>query len=572
VTNDPERVFRDLIAHPDKIPSFAKMELEGDQLDYKNWAALKSGQKEGFERLVHCIISFSHKPKGGLIIIGVNDETREVLRHTFNQEEISRLYSALNDEIEPPLKKYKLEKVSVPGFEEVMLLLVVPDGLTRRACHDKHIYVRHGDRSEPAYPHELVLKDFSSYADGLSNSPDPQKREIARKLTKNKFAEAARLAAIVHHSTALEHIALLNTKAVALAIEEWLQEALPLFENALKIAQSCSNNEAIAIAAFNCGITLHKICRLEEAVSYYDCAIAVDRKFAGAYNNRGAALAQKGDLNGAIADFTKAIEINPKDATAYNNRGNVHTEKGDLNSAIADFDKAIQINPKHPHAYNNRGAARSNKGDFAGAIADYDRAIKINPKDAEAYNNRGAARSNKGDFTDAIADYNEAIEINPNLAGAYSNRGIARSDKGDVDGAIADYDKAIEINPSLAVAYFNRGLARYKKGDLDSAIADYNKAIEVNPKDAEACNGRGTCRAQKGDLDGAIADFDKAIEINPKDAKVYFNRGVTRYRKMKIDLQGALSDFQRFLRLAPNHPLATAVKLSIAYLKQKLNK
>ncbi len=42
-----------------------------------------------------------------------------------------------------------------------------------------------------------------------------------------------------------------------------------------------------------------------------------------------------------MADFNKAIALNPNFAAAYNNRGLAQYNKGNLDSALADYMKAI---------------------------------------------------------------------------------------------------------------------------------------------------------------------------------------------------------------------------------------
>jgi tetratricopeptide (TPR) repeat protein len=69
-----------------------------------------------------------------------------------------------------------------------------------------------------------------------------------------------------------------------------------------------------------------------------------------AYNNRGLAYQEKGEVDRAVADFTTAIKFNPNDARVYNNRGVAYEQKGDKEQAIADFRKAFEINPSHQDA------------------------------------------------------------------------------------------------------------------------------------------------------------------------------------------------------------------------------
>ena len=48
-------------------------------------------------------------------------------------------------------------------------------------------------------------------------------------------------------------------------------------------------------------------------------------------------LCPTGLLPAAIADFTMAIANNPKDAEAYNNRGHAEAQQGNLAQAISDY-------------------------------------------------------------------------------------------------------------------------------------------------------------------------------------------------------------------------------------------
>ena len=103
-----------------------------------------------------------------------------------------------------------------------------------------------------------------------------------------------------------------------------------------------------------------------------------------AYNNRGLAYQEKGEVDRAVADFTTAIKFNPNDARVYNNRGVAYEQKGDKEQAIADYGKGIALNPKYVEAYTNRGVAYEQKGDKEQAIADFRKALEINPSHQDA--------------------------------------------------------------------------------------------------------------------------------------------------------------------------------------------
>src|SRR5665647_401158 len=128
---------------------------------------------------------------------------------------------------------------------------------------------------------------------------------------------------------------------------------------------------------------------------------------AAAYNNRGIAWKDKGDVNRAIADYSESIRLNPMSSDAYHNRGGLLSDKKEYDRAIADFNEAIKLDPKYAPSFNNRGIAWKEKGDFDRAVADYTGAIRLDPKASDAYHNRGGLLNDKKEYDRAIADFNE---------------------------------------------------------------------------------------------------------------------------------------------------------------------
>ena len=77
-----------------------------------------------------------------------------------------------------------------------------------------------------------------------------------------------------------------------------------------------------------------------------------------------------GKLQEAVAQFTRALALDPKFALAYNGRGFAFLRLKQYSAAVADFDQAIRLNPAYANAYQNRSAARRAMGDCEGAEAD----------------------------------------------------------------------------------------------------------------------------------------------------------------------------------------------------------
>ncbi len=74
-------------------------------------------------------------------------------------------------------------------------------------------------------------------------------------------------------------------------------------------------------AAYLLGVIALQTRRLGLASDLFSTAIALRPDFTEAYNNRGAALADLGHLEGALSDYDHAIMLQPDHFGAHNNRG-----------------------------------------------------------------------------------------------------------------------------------------------------------------------------------------------------------------------------------------------------------
>jgi tetratricopeptide (TPR) repeat protein len=117
------------------------------------------------------------------------------------------------------------------------------------------------------------------------------------------------------------------------------------------------------------------------------------------------------DSDEKIRYYTEAIRLKPDYDYAYNNRGLACYDRGDLDGAIKDYNEAIRLKPDFAEPYNNRGLARYDKGDLDGAIKDYNEAIRLKSDFALAYRNRGIVWDKKGNYHSAIADFEKSIEL-----------------------------------------------------------------------------------------------------------------------------------------------------------------
>jgi tetratricopeptide (TPR) repeat protein len=235
--------------------------------------------------------------------------------------------------------------------------------------------------------------------------------------------------------------------------------------------------------------------------------------------------AQSQDRDRQLAGCSKVLDRGNREtatrrASAFNNRGGAHHDRGNLDAAMRDYDEAIRLSPRSPEAFFNRGIVHYDRGNFDAAMRDYDEAIRLNPRFAAAFINRGRVHYDRGNFGAALRDYDEAIRLNPRDADAFTNRGAVRLRHGNLDAALRDHDEAIRLDPRSAEAFNNRGLTHFvsymvlgDRGNLNAALRDLDEAIRLNPRFARAFEGRGLAYERRGNLGQAAADFREAVRL-----------------------------------------------------------
>jgi tetratricopeptide (TPR) repeat protein len=147
------------------------------------------------------------------------------------------------------------------------------------------------------------------------------------------------------------------------------------------------------------GIALNDLGRYDEAITYFDKALAINPNYKNALLSKGWSLSNLGRYDEAIEYYDRAIEIDPNYILALNNKGLALNGLGRYDEAITYFDKALAINPNYEWALNNKGNALNDLGRYDEAITYYDKALAINPNDEVLLNNKNNALKKLGNGT-----------------------------------------------------------------------------------------------------------------------------------------------------------------------------
>jgi arylsulfatase A-like enzyme/tetratricopeptide (TPR) repeat protein len=125
----------------------------------------------------------------------------------------------------------------------------------------------------------------------------------------------------------------------------------------------------------NLGGAYFALGRYDLALENFEKSVAIDKTFALGYSNVGLVYLMKlgEDKSPTVADealgyFNKAIALEPKLAVAWNGRASVGLTMGRTSEAVRDYERAIQLDPGLLDAYINITIALREQGRYAEAL------------------------------------------------------------------------------------------------------------------------------------------------------------------------------------------------------------
>jgi tetratricopeptide (TPR) repeat protein len=173
--------------------------------------------------------------------------------------------------------------------------------------------------------------------------------------------------------------------AEALAAEGRVAEALPHYEEAIRLEQSAPDSGRTLLGQFhiNHGNALLAAGRTSEAMHAYDRALAFAATEMLAHYNLGCVLLETDRLDEAGRQFVQVLKLDPSHVSAHTNLGSVLLRQGRPTEALAHYETALRLAPS-AKAHTNVGLALAAAGRRAEAAAQLEAALRLDPDFAAA--------------------------------------------------------------------------------------------------------------------------------------------------------------------------------------------
>ena len=269
----------------------------------------------------------------------------------------------------------------------------------------------------------------------------------------------------------------------------------------------------------------------DEALGWFDKAIAIDPDYAAAHAGRCDALMKAyvytddpTHVAAAEEACARALDLNPNLDIVYTSLGELYTATGRYEPAENAYLDALKIDPNNSTSLIGLGEVYRILQRPDEAEARLRKAIGLHPGDWATYNALGTFLYRSGRYIEAAEQFRIMVSLDNSNARAHTNLASSLVFAEEFDAAELAYQRALELEPH-AMTYSNLGILLYTVGRYDEAIstlrnalsmADQNYLIRSNLGDALRAAGRDAEAIPA--FTGARDLAEQALQVNPNDA------------------------------------------------------
>ncbi len=216
------------------------------------------------------------------------------------------------------------------------------------------------------------------------------------------------------------------------------------------------DNEAIAM---NYGYSLLDQERYDQAILFYQGALAKHPNHPGINNNIGVALIQAGNVEEALGYFIRALQYEPNSAKTKCNVAYIYAQLDRIEEAIDLYKQVLSEHPTYSNAHVGLGRLLLLQGDEEQAAQHFLASTQNTPNHADAQNNLGKASEKKGDYKEALLFYYNATQLDPMFIDPYYNSAVILTQLGRFDAAITILREILKSHPNYLKAQLQLDLA-----------------------------------------------------------------------------------------------------------------
>ena len=277
--------------------------------------------------------------------------------------------------------------------------------------------------------------------------------------------------------------------ALALAKQEKYAEAAKAFADAHEVAPEAkkemvyNNQHSFFVELFNKGITANSTMNYDEAVDYFEKAVAIEPDYAKGQINLGVTYSMLKQQDKALAAFKRAVEVDPEAVDGWRNLGITYQSMKEYELAGEAFARVVELAPDDTDGLFSLGDMYFNRKDYEKALENYRKAAESRGDDAALQYQIGASHFSLERYTDAAQAFQRAAALSqqddPGLyKDAMYNLGVSYIRVEQYEDAVSIFERLLETEETPEVLEM-LGAGLGKMGRSEEAMAAFERAKEL---------------------------------------------------------------------------------------------
>lgn len=194
-----------------------------------------------------------------------------------------------------------------------------------------------------------------------------------------------------------------------------------------------------------------------------------------------------------------------RDANSHLDRGAVLAQAGDIEAAVREEEEASRLDPSLVMAHSNLIILYGKLGMAAKAEQQYHQVAILAPDSyPQARYNYGIVLLGQKQYQEAEKVFNDALRIRPDYPEAHLELGLAYEGQGLLSQALTEFREALQEKPGYSEAHFQIGKIFVNEGKYAEAIHHFHEALSVNSQTPAYLYALGATYARAGDRQSAL--------------------------------------------------------------------
>lgn len=296
----------------------------------------------------------------------------------------------------------------------------------------------------------------------------------------------------------------------------------------------------------------------EEAVDVLRRGLVVDAEAKDVYNALGVTYRDMGRHDEAIAMSKRYIQLAPDEPNARDSLALAYQGAGLYEQALAEYRLALSLDPEFEVALLHLGNLYFQLGRYGEAIRHYERYIRTASSDwdrAWGYGRIAWVHRRKGEIERAALAAWKEMSYEKSSIGNSLLVALERGDRATVErleGQLLAQGPYTErgLRPALRSLYYFRGHVALKRARAAEAVGNFREVLRHRPlswdiDSFEDC--LANAHLELGQVDEAIAEYERILRLNPNYPLAHYH--LARAYERKGLTERALSSYERFLQV-----------------------